>query len=73
MDDIRERDLSSKPNHALSAEEKRELSRRFKEFSALVKTRGPKACGLRATGAGGPAGPQKRIRKWTPGKAKPFG
>ena len=68
MDDIRERDLSSKPNHALSDEEKRELSRRFKEFSALVKTRGPRACGLRRTGNGGAAGTKKRIRKWAPGQ-----
>jgi hypothetical protein len=68
MDDIRERDLSSKPNHALSDEEKRELSRRFKEFSALVKARGPRACGLRGAGKGGAVGAKKRIRKWTPGQ-----
>ena len=68
MDDIHERDLSSKPNHALSDEEKRELSRRFKEFSALVKARGPRACGLRRTGNGGAAGAKKRIRKWAPGQ-----
>jgi hypothetical protein len=68
MDEIRERDLSSKPNHALSAEEKRELSRRFKEFSQMVKTRGPKACGLRGAGKGGKIADKKRIRKWTPGQ-----
>jgi hypothetical protein len=68
MDDIRERDLSGKPNHALSTEEKRELSRRFKEFSAMVKARGPKACGLRGMAKGGAVGANKRIRKWTPGR-----
>jgi len=70
MDDIRERDLSSKPNHALSEAEKRELSRRFKEFSALVKSRGPKACGLRGAAKGGAVGAKKRIRKWSPGQKR---
>lgn len=70
MDDIRERDLSSKPNHALSDAEKRELSRRFKEFSALVKSRGPKACGLRGAAKDGAVGAKKRIQKWTPGQKR---
>ena len=70
MDDIRERDLSSKPNHALSDEEKRELSRRFQEFSQMVKARGPKACGLRRAGNGGAVGAKKRIRKWSPGQKR---
>ncbi|MBK1670777.1 hypothetical protein CKO28_22425 [Rhodovibrio sodomensis] len=68
MDDIRERDLSSKPNHALSDEEKRELSRRFKEFSEMVKARGPRACGLRGAGKGDGTVGRKRIRKWMPSK-----
>jgi hypothetical protein len=69
MDDIRVRDLSGKPNEALTAEEKRELARRFQEFSDLVKRKGPKSLGLLQ------AKPRskKRVSKWDPstmGKAQ---
>jgi hypothetical protein len=70
MDDIRERDLSGKPNHALSPEEKRELSRRFKEFTEMVRTRGPKACGLRGAGKGGAATGKKTVQRWVPGQKR---
>lgn len=60
MDDIRERDLSGKRNEDLSAEEKRELARRFREFSDLVREKGPKSLGLRQKPR------KKRVQKWDP-------
>lgn len=64
MDDIRERDLSSKPESALTQEERHELKRRYKEFQALVKERGPKALGLSAPRA--PLASPARTRAWDP-------
>jgi hypothetical protein len=69
MDDIRLRDLSGKPAEALTAEEKRELARRFQEFSELVQRKGPKSLGLKQP----KPRTKKRVVKWDPatmGKAK---
>jgi len=63
MDDIRERDLSNKPYDDYTDEEKRELARRFREFTRLVKEKGPDSLGLRSKPK------RKRVRKWQPGSA----
>ncbi|RDD62531.1 hypothetical protein [Ferruginivarius sediminum] len=60
MDDIRERDLSRKSNEDLTDEEKRELARRFQEFSDLVREKGPQSLGLQSKPR------KKRISKWDP-------
>jgi hypothetical protein len=60
MDDIRERDLSRKTNADLTDEEKRELARRFQEFSNLVREKGPQRLGLQSKPR------KKRISKWDP-------
>lgn len=69
MDDIRQRDLSKKPYEQYSDEEKRELARRFKEFSQLVREKGAERMGLQSRPA-----KKKRVRKWDPatmGRAQP--
>jgi len=65
QDDIRERDLSGKANQDLTAEEKRELARRFKEFQQLVREKGPRSLGLK-TRRGRPAGSKRTVKKWDP-------
>ena len=65
QDDIQERDLSGKANEDLTAEEKRELARRFKEFQQLVREKGPRSLGLK-TRRGRPAGDKRTVKKWDP-------
>lgn len=60
MDDIRLRDLSHKPDSELTAEEKRELARRFQEFTELVREKGPKSLDLKQKPR------KKRVSKWNP-------
>lgn len=64
MDDIHERDLSKKAYGDYTDEEKEELARRFKEFSELVREKGPKQLGLREKKPAQAGG--KKIRKWDP-------
>lgn len=66
QDDIRERDLSSKANEDLTAEEKRELARRFKEFQQLVRENGARNLGLRTKRGGAGGGGKKAVQKWDP-------
>ena len=40
MDDLRHRDLSSKPESELTADERLELNRRFEEFVGLLRKKG---------------------------------
>ena len=64
MDDIQERDLSSKADADLTPEEKRELARRFEEFSNMVREKGPQRLGLKSRPR------KKRISKWNPAAGK---
>lgn len=57
-DDLKQRDLSNKPDSQLTAEERRELKRRFDEFVGIMRSQGM-----------APAKPEKkakRIQKWDP-------
>ena len=60
MDDLRQRDLSAKPESELTLEERRELKRRFEEFIGMVRKKG----GLE-TGPKEEPKP-KEVRRWQP-------
>ena len=59
MDDIRHRDLSEIPDSELTAEERRELKRRFEEFVSLVQRPS-------VAGSLGKTPSQKATRRWDP-------
>ena len=58
MDDLRHRDLSSKPESELTADERLELNRRFEEFVGLLRKKG----GIVAE----PEAKPKTLRRWQP-------
>ena len=58
MDDLRHRDLSSKPDTELTADERLELNRRFEEFVGLLRKKG----GIVAE----PKAKPKTPRRWQP-------
>lgn len=60
MDDLRDRDLSSKPESELTADERLELNRRFEEFVGLLRKKG----GIEAEPADEPK--PKIVRPWNP-------
>ncbi len=57
-DDLKQRDLSSKPDSQLTADERKELKRRFDEFVGIMRSQGmvPNE----------PAEKPKRVEKWNP-------
>lgn len=57
-DDLKQRDLSSKPDSQLTADERKELKRRFEEFVGIMRSQGmvPDK----------PASKPKRVEKWNP-------
>lgn len=57
-DDLKQRDLSSKPDSQLTADERKELKRRFDEFVGIMRSQGmvPEK----------PASQPKRVEKWNP-------
>ena len=59
MDDIRHRDLSEIPEAEMTAEERRELKRRFEEFVGLVRRPA-------VAGSLGRAPSQKATKHWDP-------
>ncbi len=58
MDDLRHRDLSSKPESELTVDERLELNRRFEEFVGLLRKKG----GIAAK----PKAKPKTLRRWQP-------
>ena len=58
MDDLRHRDLSSKPESELTADERLELNRRFEEFVGLLRKKG----GI----VDQPRKKPKTMRRWRP-------
>lgn len=66
MDDIKHRDLSEIPEAEMTAEERRELKRRFDEFVGLVRRPA-------VAGSLGKSPSQKQTQQWDPatmGKAR---
>jgi hypothetical protein len=61
MDDIRLRDLSQIPESDLTAEERRELRRRFEEFVGRLRKKG----GLSAAQEPDEEA-EKQVRRWDP-------
>src|SRR3546814_13383671 len=59
MDDIRHRDLSEIPESEMTAEERRELKRRFEEFVGLVRRPA-------VAGSPGQAPSPKQPQRWDP-------
>lgn len=59
MDDIKHRDLSAIPEDEMTAEERRELKRRFDEFVGLVRRPA-------VAGSLGRAPSQKQTTRWDP-------
>ena len=62
MDDLRQRDLSKKPESELTLEERRELKRRFEEFIGMVRKKG----GLETAPEEAPK--PKEVRRWRPSR-----
>lgn len=59
MDDIRHRDLSAIPESEMTAEERRELKRRFEEFVGLVQRPA-------VAGSLGRSPSEKQTKRWNP-------
>ena len=59
MDDIKHRDLSEIPESEMTAEERRELKRRFDEFVGLVRRPA-------VAGSLGKSPSQKQTKQWDP-------
>ncbi|WP_282606517.1 hypothetical protein [Pelagibius sp. Alg239-R121] len=58
-DELKQRDLSSKPDSQLTADERKELKRRFDEFVGIMRSQGM----VPDKPANKPA---KRVEKWNP-------
>ena len=65
MDDLRQRDLSAKPESELTLEERRELTRRFEEFIVMVRKKGGLDTGPKAEPK------PKEVRRWQPRRTVP--
>lgn len=57
-DELKQRDLSSKPDSQLTADERKELKRRFDEFVGIMRSQGMVPSE--------PASKPKKVEKWNP-------
>jgi hypothetical protein len=58
-DELKQRDLSSKPDSQLSAAERKELKRRFDEFVGIMRSQGMAPQEPQKQ-------PKKQVKKWDP-------